>query len=126
MGGISFAFPFKLPSHILEGVAVVAPSCALSGRPKLETSWFAQEFRKRYGKPPHIFAAFCFDGAMLVGHALKSKGTRTTDVQAYLRNVKDYLGVTGSITFDEAGDTGVKWGVGVYRNGKLVPIQENN
>lgn len=126
VGGISFAFGFKLPSHMLEGVTVVAPACALSGRLKLETSWFAQEFWKRYGKPPHIFAAFCFDGAMLVGNALKATGIHTADVHAYLKTVKDYPGVTGSITFDEAGDAGVEWGVGVYRNRKLIPISENN
>ncbi|MHC4430672.1 MAG: ABC transporter substrate-binding protein [Planctomycetota bacterium] len=126
VGGISFAFPFKLPSQMLEGVTVIAPTCALSGRPKLETSWLAQEFRKRHGKPPHIFGAFCFDGAMLVGHALKAEGIGTADVQAHLRSVKGYPGVTGSITFDEKGDAGVDWSVGVYRNGKLVPIPENN
>ena len=62
---------------------------------------------------------------MLVGHALKAKGICIADVQAYLKRVKDYPGVTGLITFDEAGDAGVEWSVGVYRNGKLVPIPEN-
>jgi hypothetical protein len=63
---------------------------------------------------------------MLVGHALKATGIHTADVQAYLKTVKDYPGVTGSITFDEAGDAGVEWSVGVYRNRKLIPISENN
>lgn len=56
---------------------------------------------------------------------MKAKGVHTADVQAYLKRVKDYPGVTGLITFDETGDASVEWGVGVYRNGKLVPIPEN-
>ena len=121
LGGISFAFPLKLPAEILEGITVVAPACAASERRQVETSWLGQEFRKRYGKPPHVFAAFCFDGAMLVGDALREKGGSAAGVQAYLKRVKDYAGVTGLITFDEAGDARVKWDVCIYKNGKLVP-----
>ena len=69
-----------------------------------------------------FFAAFCFDGAVLVGHALKENRTSASSVQAYLKTVKDHAGVTGSITFDDVGDTDLKWEVGVYRNGKLEPI----
>jgi branched-chain amino acid transport system substrate-binding protein len=71
-----------------------------------------------------MFAAFCFDSAMLVGHALREQGSRPADVQAYLKTLKDYPGVTGRITVDRSGDASVAWGIGVYRNGKLVPIDE--
>jgi len=124
LGGISFAFPPKLPSETLEGVTVVAPVCAISDRPKLGTSWLGKEFRKRYEKPPHMFAAFCFDGAMLVGRALKERGTSISSVQDYLETVKDYSGVTGLITLDDEGDAKVKWEVGVYENGTLTPISK--
>jgi branched-chain amino acid transport system substrate-binding protein len=124
LGGISFAFRYKLPPQILEGVTVAAPSCALSHRSRVVSSWLGTEFRKRHGKPPHMFAAFCFDTAMVLGHALKEKGSRPADVQAYLSTVTDYSGVTGRIALDKAGDAQVAWGIGVYRNGKLVPVSE--
>jgi branched-chain amino acid transport system substrate-binding protein len=124
VGGISLAFPYKLPPRILEGVIVAAPTCALSGRPKLASSWLGTEFRKRHGKPPHMFAAFCFDSAMLVGRALKEKGSRPADVHTYLNRVRNYPGVTGSITIDKAGDARVTWEIGIYAGGKLVPIRK--
>lgn len=124
LGGISLAFPYKLPAQILEGVTVAAPSCVLFHRPKAASSWLGTEFRKRHGKPPHMFAAFCFDSAMLLGHALKEKGSRPAEVQAYLNTVRDYPGVTGPITLDKAGDAQVVWDVGVYKSGKLVPVSE--
>ena len=124
VGGISFAFPYKLPPEILEGVTVAAPGCALSDKPRVASSWFGTEFQRRYGKPPHMFAAFCFDSAMLIGHAIKAKGSSPADVEAYLKTVKNYPGVTGTITFDKAGDAEVAWGTGVYRNGKLVSLKE--
>ncbi len=120
LGGISFAFASKLPAEVLEGVVVVAPACAASERGRVQASLLGREFRKRYGRPPHVFAAFCFDGAMLIGDALKHTGGRAAGVQAYLTNVTDYAGVTGPIAFDEAGDAAVKWDVCVYRSGKLV------
>jgi branched-chain amino acid transport system substrate-binding protein len=124
LGGVSFTFPYKLPPQILEGVTVAAPSCALAHRPKLAASWLGTEFRKRHGRGPHMFAAFCFDSAMLLGQAIKAKGSRPADVQAYLSTVKDYPGVTGWITVDKAGDAQVAWGIGVYKGGKLVPLGE--
>jgi branched-chain amino acid transport system substrate-binding protein len=124
VGGISFTFPYKLPPEILEGVTVAAPGCALSNRSSVTSSWFGTEFQRRYGKPSHMFAAFCFDSAMLIGHAIKEKGSSPAEVEAYLKMVKNYLGVTGTITFDKAGDAEVSWGIGVYRNGKLVPLEE--
>jgi branched-chain amino acid transport system substrate-binding protein len=124
VGGISLAFPYKLPPGVLEGVEVAAPSCALSDRPKVASSSFGIEFRERHGKPPHMFAAFCFDSAMLVGHALKEQGSDPADVQTYLKTIKDYPGVTGRTTVDRAGDANVAWDIGIYRNGKLVPIGE--
>jgi branched-chain amino acid transport system substrate-binding protein len=122
LGGINFVFPFKLPAEILEGVIVVAPACAMSARPRVKATWFGREFLRRYGKPPHFFATFCFDGAVLLGHALKENGTSVAGVQAYLKTVKDHAGVTGSITFNDVGDVDQKWEVGVYMNGKLTPI----
>ena len=124
LGGISFAFPYKLPSQVLEGVTVAAPCCALSGRSTVASSWLGTEFRKRHGRPPHMFAAFCFDSAMVLGHALKETGSRPENLQAYLSTVRDYRGVTGPIAVDGAGDAQVAWGIGVYKNGKLVPIGE--
>jgi branched-chain amino acid transport system substrate-binding protein len=124
LGGISFAFPTKLPSETLEGVIVVAPVCAISDRPMLSTSWLGKEFRKRDEKPPHMFAAFCFDSAMLVGRALKERGTSIESVQDYLETVKDYSGVTGLITLDDEGDAEVKWEIGVYQDGTLTPISK--
>jgi hypothetical protein len=69
-----------------------------------------------------MFAAFCFDSAMVLGHAIKEKGSRPKDIQAYLNTVTNYKGVTGKIAFDKSGDSKVNWGIGIYKNGKLVPI----
>ena len=124
IGGISLAFPYRLPPQVLEGVTVAAPSCALSHRREVASSWLGTEFRKRHGKPPHMFAAFCFDSAMVLGHAVKEKGGRASDVQAYLSGVTNYPGVTGPIAVGKTGDAQVAWGMGVYKSGKLVPISE--
>ena len=43
---------------------------------------------------------------------------------AGMKTVKNDPGVTGRITIDGAGDAKVAWGIGIYTNGKLVPIGE--
>ena len=64
------------------------------------------------------------DSAMVLGHAVKEKGSRASDVQAYLSGVTNYPGVTGPIAVGKTGDAQVAWGMGVYKSGKLVPISE--
>ena len=78
------------------------------------TPWFpnkddqkVKDFRKaytaKYGKEPDQFAAQAYDGMYLLYEALKASGS-TTDREKFrsaLKNIKDFMGVTGKFSFDE-------------------------
>ncbi len=78
------------------------------------TPWFpnkddqkVKDFRKayvaKYGKEPDQFAAQAYDGMYLLYEALKASGS-TTDREKFrnaLKNIKDFVGVTGKFAFDE-------------------------
>ncbi len=69
-----------------------------NGTPMMKA--FAQNYNKKYGGFPPIFAAAPYDAIMIYADAVK-KGARTSDeIKKFFRSVKDYEGVSGTINFD--------------------------
>lgn len=73
--------------------------------PKPEVQAFVSEFEKRYGATPNMFAAVAFDAINLLADAIERAGSTDRDaIRETLAATKDFPGVTGKITFTEAGD----------------------
>jgi len=76
-----------------------------------EAKGFIADFKKAFGKDPEPFAAQAYDSTALglkaIEAAVKAAGgkkpTRAA-VTAEIRKVKNFRGITGTITFDEKGD----------------------
>jgi len=75
------------------------------------TAAFAKRFQQRFGKEVESFGMYGYDAAAVglkaVEQAIQElKGKRPTRAQlaTAIRKVKDFKGITGSITFDEKGD----------------------
>ena len=76
-----------------------------------ETASFAKRYKQRFGKEVESFAMYGYDAA-LVGlkateQAIQANGGKKPtrpQVAAAVRKLKDFKGVTGSITFDNKGD----------------------
>ena len=76
-----------------------------------ETAAFAKKFKQRFGKEVESFGLYGYDAAR-VGLAAIERAIRTdggkkpsrAEVSAAVRKLKNFKGVTGSITFDNKGD----------------------
>jgi branched-chain amino acid transport system substrate-binding protein len=65
---------------------------------------FVESYREKYGEDPDIFAAHGYDAMKVVAAAVKGRAVLSSEVPKGLRDVKDFLGVTGSISFNDKGD----------------------
>ena len=65
---------------------------------------FVEKFEAKYGEPPDIFAAHGYDALKVIAQALVGHSALPSEVPKGLRGVKDFPGVTGSISFNEKGD----------------------
>ena len=65
---------------------------------------FVESYRAKYGEDPDIFAAHGYDVMKVAAAAVKGRAVLSSEVPKGLRDVKDFLGVTGSISFNEKGD----------------------
>ncbi len=68
------------------------------------TQDFIAAYKEAYKEDPGTYAAYVFDATSIIINALKSGATDRKAIQQYVAKVKDYEGVTGTISFDEKGD----------------------
>ena len=66
---------------------------------------FVAAYSAKYGEEPGLYAAHGYDAMMVLADALQ-RGARATSNELWkgMRGVRDYVGVTGSLGFNERGD----------------------
>ncbi|MGE5302387.1 MAG: branched-chain amino acid ABC transporter substrate-binding protein [Alphaproteobacteria bacterium] len=76
-----------------------------------QTAAFAKKFKQRFGKQVESFGLYGYDAAQVgiaaIQQAIQANGGKKPSraaVSAAIRKLKDFKGVTGSITFDNKGD----------------------
>lgn len=83
---------------------------------------FKENFQKRFGREPGIWAFYSYDGANILLNAIKETGsTEANKLIEAIRNTT-YTGVTGKFTYDEKGDRqGVGYIMYKIEEGKFIP-----
>lgn len=66
-------------------------------------SRFSHNYRVKFGTTPGAVAAYAYDAANLIIESIKATGTAREGIQKWLLEVQ-YLGVTGTIKFDDKGN----------------------
>ena len=88
---------------------------------------FAEKYRQRYGYAPGSFAALAYDSIMILAQALKECDNPydTICIKDKLYKIKDFSGVTGTITFNENGDTEKEIMLKTIKDGEFVLYEGN-
>ncbi|MCL5045460.1 MAG: ABC transporter substrate-binding protein [Actinobacteria bacterium] len=108
----------KLGGEAVEGIMMVGAFDV--GNPDPVVKEFVKAFREKYNEDPNTFAAFSYDAAKLVIEGLKKYGPDRKSPQKYLKEVKDWPGVSGRTTFNDKGDTIKPLLKLVVKNGKFA------
>jgi branched-chain amino acid transport system substrate-binding protein len=81
---------------------------------------FDGEYRKRYGQDPDFWTAQYYEGTRLMAAAVTSGASSGEQIRAYLRNLKQFTGVTGNIAFDQEGCVTRRVQFKAVRNGAFI------
>ena len=66
---------------------------------------FKAAFKEKYGTEPEVFCDTVYDAMKMLALAIEKAGSTDADaVSAALKEIKDYQGASGTISFDEGGD----------------------
>ncbi|MDD5148329.1 MAG: ABC transporter substrate-binding protein [Candidatus ainarchaeum sp.] len=84
---------------------------------------FFEEYRKKFGKQPDIYAANAYDAVRLFAQAIQEAGNNSEKIKEWLYNVKDWPSVTGNTSFDKNGDVIKPIQIMTVKNGEFVPYE---
>jgi branched-chain amino acid transport system substrate-binding protein len=87
-----------------------------------------EELVKKNDDPYNImFAALHYDAASVILAGMKKNGPTSEGIRKFIKNVKDFDGVTGKLSFDKNNDVVRAGSKGIYvlevKNGKYVKVQ---
>lgn len=82
---------------------------------------FAKKFYAKYKVYPDSYAAHGYDAVKLISEVIARRGTMPRDIQYGLSMTKDWIGVSGAITFDENHDV-AKYPIVYAYDGKEIFI----
>jgi branched-chain amino acid transport system substrate-binding protein len=84
---------------------------------------FGKRYKEKFNVMPYSFPAFTYDSVMLYAAALKSGARTGPQIRDYYRSLKDWVGVSGPVTFDKDGITTTGAVVREFRNGVFVDVK---
>lgn len=105
---------------LVEGVIFAEPAFTLDNP---ETKAFVTAYNAKYGTtglPYGIYTSESYDAVKILAQAIDSANGDVEKVKAYLYNVKDYKGASGSITINEKGDGVRQYFLKTIVDGKAV------
>jgi len=103
-----------------DAVENVYTSCVFfPDEPRPEVQQFVKGFEEAYQQTPNVFAAVAYDSINLLVYAIQQAGTDRKAIRDALVQVKDFPGVTGRITFSEAGDVVKEYRKMYVKDGKF-------
>jgi branched-chain amino acid transport system substrate-binding protein len=85
---------------------------------------FVEAFRAKFGLSPDLYSAHGYDAVMVLAQALREGGPVSTDFWKSVRGLRDFVGVTGTVQFDERGDVQKYPRVYVVQDGNLVDYEK--
>ncbi len=89
-----------------------------------ELKEFVATHKIKYDSEPGYFASGIYDCTLLTLEALIKNNGNIEEAKAWLYNVKDWKGATGTTNFDENGDTiGKSYAIHVIKDGEIIPIE---
>lgn len=85
---------------------------------------FINKFREKYQQDPEYQAALAFDTIKILGIAIENCADNTDCIKSELLKIKNLVGVTGSTTITETGETEKPVILKTIKNGQFVPYEE--
>ena len=106
----------------IEGISVTAPFFVLYPENPKIAEW-SKRFKEKYNQSPLYTDAFAYDMTSIIHDAAKRLTLPATSEQ-WIQTLREtnITGITGPLKFDEQGDLITPLEIGIYHNGKLIPL----
>jgi branched-chain amino acid transport system substrate-binding protein len=123
LSGIGLLTAPPIDPKLLEGVPVVGPAFVIQNPPRYVE--FSQNFKQRAGGEATYDVLYTYDAMNLLLEGIRRGGTSSEGILQAIRSMGRYDGVSGRMTILPDGNVIVAVAIGIYKGGKLVPLQDN-
>jgi branched-chain amino acid transport system substrate-binding protein len=107
----------------VEGLEVEVDSNLNSRTP--EYLDFKKRYKARFGQNPSFGATLGYEAAKVLALALEKTGGKAKGLRVSLVSIKNFKGLSETLSFDKYGDVMRPIYVGVIRDGKYVKIESS-
>ncbi len=84
---------------------------------------FKNSYKSKFGEEPNYFIATTYDAINIVANAAKECGNDIGCMRQSIAQIKNYSGLSSTITFDERGElVGTKMGIKQVKDGKFMIV----
>ena len=84
---------------------------------------FVVAYREKYGANPDLYAVHGYDAMLVLAEAAKTGDFMPSEFWSRIRSLRDFVGATGTVQFDERGDVQKFPRVYVVNNGALIDYE---
>jgi branched-chain amino acid transport system substrate-binding protein len=92
-----------------EGVYVTTVGVLLDNVDTKEASIFHEAYEERFGKHPEVFSIFAYEAVKVVLAGIERSSVKSrSEIREEVVNTRDFVGIFGTWSFDENGDTTLK------------------
>lgn len=121
--GMSVPEWISLAGASAEGVYVTATRFE-AGSSSENIRAFVEKYNKRFGKNPNVLAAFTYDSFKLLVEGFRSGAKSPEELGQKLRQVKEYPGTIGNVSFVDSREANIKLVIRKVVNGKPIVFSE--
>lgn len=108
----------KAAGSAAEGVIATYPFDPNNKNPKYLN--FVKRYRERFGGDPDVYAVHSYDGTMMLVEAIRKAGLNRYLIRDQLASMREFQGISGEISLDEALSNRRPVTVATVKNGKFV------
>ena len=112
----------KIAGQARESVIFTTPAFDLTANNPVATT-FVNGFKERFGQDPEAAAGHAYDAINILAAVIGRVGTDPIAVKAALYEVRNFPGVTGTMSFDDHGDVVKPISIKQIKHGKPVLLE---
>ena len=121
LGGWGFTTVSNVPKELVEGVIVAAPTYVF--KKNKQAKEFVRNYKAKFGIEPNFDAAFAYDDIMILAEAIKKAEDDSITIQQVLSLTTVHEGIMGKVYISSDGDLNVPMGLGIIKDGKILPLE---
>jgi branched-chain amino acid transport system substrate-binding protein len=120
VGGIAFFYAPPIEKDLLENVPFAGPTFVIENSEEYQE--FSEKFKAKFGKETSYDVCYTYDAFNFLIETIRKSQAGNIDLLEAVKSIKTFTGISGRMEIQENGNVSVSIRMGIYKDGKMVPL----